>query len=199
MTRATRKQESSKCKWLPPEDAALTEIWADRRPLKVTISRLPGRSVRGAEHRATELGLPHRRLPRGVSDDRPAFVVLWAVLKAKRGTINELAARAHVSRPTVDAFIKHFRTEMHVCGWRDRSAIYKAGAGEDAPKPAKQTSKEKCARYWKKLKRERPDLAAVRIARSSFKRLEREGKVIRRDPAVLALFGPATRNDDRRA
>jgi len=193
------KRESSMLKWQTHEDAVLIEIWADAQPLKVNIGRLPGRTVRAAEAHAKDLQLPPRRLSSGISDDRPSFKLLWTHLRARRGTIPELAARCHLSRPTVDAFVKRFRSEMHVCGWRDRAAIYKAGAGIDVAKPARQTSREKCARYWKKLKRERPDLAARRIARARFKRLEREGKVMRRDPAVIALFGPATPDDDRRA
>ena len=202
VSKASFKHASSTLKWLPPDDEILREIWASRTPLKVTVARLPGRSVRSLERRAAELELPRRRQAVGTSDTRPAFVALWAQLKKKRGTRIELAGRAGVTPQTAAVFIKHFRAQMHVGGWRTSphgpaAPIYVSGAGEDVPRPPRQTRSEICSRWWKRTKREWPDVAAARIAKTTFKRLERQGKVIRRDPAVAALFGPAPASDDR--
>jgi hypothetical protein len=189
----TTRRGGSAMRWLEEEDEILREIWTLRTPLKVSAARLPGRSVRGMQMRADTLELPRRRQARGTSDTRPAFVALWKALK-KRGTRIQLAARAGVSNQTAGDFIKHFRSQMHIVDWyhpADGKAapIYKAGAGEDKPKPPNKPRAEIYSDYWKRMKRERPDLAAARIARATFRRLEREGKLMRRDPAAVALFG----------
>jgi hypothetical protein len=181
-------------KWLESEDEILREIWKLRAPLKVSIARLPGRSERGVQLRAAALKLPKRRQPRGVSETRPAFVALWAVLKKKRGTRIELAERAGLTRQTVGTFIRHFRSQIRISGWQPRkdgphAPIYAAGAGTDKPKPSRKPRNEICSDYWKRVKRERPDVAAARIARTAFRRQEREGKLMKRDPAAVALFG----------
>ncbi|MFP3564707.1 hypothetical protein [Paraburkholderia sp. SIMBA_030] len=191
-------------KWLEWEDEILREIWKLRTPLKISIARLPGRSERSVQMRADALRLPRRRQARGKSDTRPAFVALWAVIKKKRGTRIDLAARAGVSNQTAGAFIQHFRSQIRIVGWAPRkdgphAPIYAAGAGEDKPKPARKPRAEIYSDYWKRMKRERPDLAAARIARTTFKRLEREGKLARPDPLTVALFGLSPRAGDDRA
>ncbi|RKE35275.1 hypothetical protein B0G76_1336 [Paraburkholderia sp. BL23I1N1] len=194
MVDATRPGGSA-MRWSEDEDEILREIWTLRTPLKVSAARLPGRSVRGIQMRAETLELPRRRQARGTSDTRPAFVALWSALK-RRGTRIELATRAGVSNQTAGDFIKHFRAQMHIVDWYrpadgPTTPIYKAGAGVDKPKPPNKPRDKIYSDYWKRMKRERPDLAAARIARTTFKRLEREGKLMRRDPAAVALFGTA--------
>ncbi|KFX64248.1 hypothetical protein KBK24_0121670 [Burkholderia sp. K24] len=204
MTEEQRARCGRAMKWLESEDEILREIWKLRTPLKVTIARLPGRSERGVQMRADALGLPRRRQARGTSDTRPAFVALWAALKKKRGTRIELAARAGVSNQTAGTFIQHFRSQIRIVGWAPRkdgphAPIYAAGAGEDKAKPPRKPRAEVYSDYWKRMKRERPDLAAARIARTTFKRLEREGKLVRPDPLAAALFGTSARVGDDRA
>ena len=192
----TQRTSVSWPKWSPEEDAILLEIWKLSMPLKVTVARLPGRSARGLGARAKALELPARRLVKGTSDTRPAFVALWAALRKKRGTCVELAARVHVSRQTAGFFITHFRAQMHIAGWQRQengppAPIFAAGAGKDKPRPARKPRADVCRDYWARLKRDRPDAAAARIARTTFKQYERKGKLIRRDPAAIALFGAA--------
>lgn len=181
-------------RWQDWEDEILREIWTQRTPLKVSVARLPGRSVRGVQTRAAVLGLPRRRQARGTSETRPAFVRLRSELHKRRGTRMQLAARAGVTNQTAGEFIRHFRAQMHVVDWYQpadgRAApIFKAGAGIDRPPPPKKPRAKVYSDYWKRMKRDRPDMAAARIARATFRRQEREGKFLKRDPAAVALFG----------
>jgi hypothetical protein len=181
-------------KWPPEDEVRLAALWPTRTPLKVLVDEFPGRSVRGLQSKAMELGLPRRRIAKGISETRPAFVALWAELVKKRGTRMQLAARVGVSNQTAGDFIQYFRARMRIVGWHvpadgQPAPIFAAGAGVDKPKPAKKARAQIYSDYWKRMKRERPEQAAARIARANFLRLERQGKLMKRDPAAVAMFG----------
>lgn len=50
--------------WTPEEDAAVREGYAERRPAAAIAARLPGRSVRAVESRASRLGVRRPIAPR---------------------------------------------------------------------------------------------------------------------------------------
>ncbi|CAG9194148.1 conserved hypothetical protein [Paraburkholderia caribensis] len=184
--------------WTPEEDATLVRMWKEGKTAKQILKELPGRTEPALRKRRPRLGLARRRnLGSGVPV-RVSEVLIWKALRHRRGTRSEVAARAGVGRTAMSNFIKENRARIHIVDWK-RSAdgpyveVFAAGAGQDAPRPAAMSRSEIYARYWERLKRERPADAAFRVSRDNMRRLEREGKLIRRDPAAEALFGSAAR------
>lgn len=183
--------------WSPDDDATLTRLWLAGLPAKKIAEQLPGRSVGAIGNRRQTLALPRRS---GVGLDPRNTVEMqriWKVLKQRPGTRAALARRANVAHTTVSKFIKLFRGQFHVCRWTgtavngDLAQVLRAGPGVDAPKPPRMTASERSRRWWDKCKRERPLDAVRRLARDQALRQERTGKLVRRDIAAVALFGPA--------
>jgi len=154
-----------------------------------------------------EAGLEPRLVFGGGKPKRLTTPRIWKVLKRRPCTRAQMERLAKACKASVTAFIKENRAEIHVCGWTApddrgrRSEIFAAGAGDDVPKPARQPRAEVYRRWWQRLKRERPDVAGHRVARDNHRRLMQSGKLIRRDPAAIALFGnvgPAAREGNDR-
>ncbi|TAM50212.1 MAG: hypothetical protein EPN57_20545 [Paraburkholderia sp.] len=164
-------------------------------PTKKIVEQLPGRTYASIAKRRGKLNLP-KRSGAGVSPmERPEMQQLWKALKKHKATRAQLAKRADVVPATVSKFVKLFRSQFHVCGWvkadpnGDYAEVLKAGPGKDAPKPAPASASERCHQWWERCKRERPLDAGRRLARDAVRRREREGKLVRRDAAAVALFG----------
>lgn len=184
--------------WSPEEDATLTRMWKEGKTAKQILRALPDRTEPALRKRCAFLKLPKRRNPGSGAPIRSTAQPIWKALRQRPATRNELAARAGVGRHSVAVFVKENRALIHIVDWKRAVdgpyvEVFKAGAGTDAPKPAPMSITERNARWWKKLKRERPDVAGHRIARDNHRRLMREGKLVRRDPAAEALFGSAAR------
>lgn len=184
--------------WSEEEDATLTREWKKGKTVKQILKLLPLRTPNAVRQRRLTLNLPLRRNYGSGSPIRSTAAPLWAALKKRPGTRDELAARARVGDQAVTNFIRENRAAIHVCGWKRPNGgryveIFKAGAGVDVPKPPPLSRYETYSRWWKKLNRERPEVAGQRIARDNHRRLMRQGKLVRRDVAAQALFGDAPR------
>ncbi|MBR8234618.1 hypothetical protein K6W26_23070 [Burkholderia sp. AU42008] len=189
-----RKRTPRPGDWTPADDALFEQLWRAGEPLKKMADHFPGRSAHALSMHRCRLGLPCRGGPKAVAADHPVMQKIWKELKRRRATRMQLAERAGVALSTVVKFVQLYEGRIHVCGWTTggaRSEILKAGPGENVPKPAPKTRKERCADWWEKARRERPDYAGHRVARDRVLRLEREGKLVRRDVAAIALFGAA--------
>lgn len=181
--------------WSPEEDATLRRLWLAFVPTKKIVEQLPGRTYASIAKRRGKLNLP-RRSGAGVGPmDRPEMQKLWNALKKRKATRAQLAKRAAVGPATVSKFVKLFRSQFHVCGWAkadpngDYAEVLRVGPGQDVPRPTPASASERCHRWWERCKRERPLDAGRRLAKDAVRRREREGKLVRRDPAAVALFG----------
>ncbi|WP_137957493.1 hypothetical protein [Burkholderia sp. 4M9327F10] len=191
-----------RARWLPEDDALLTEIWKDPAPIKTQLDKFPGRTEAGLGARATVLKLPDRRMfantERGAAT---TFARLQQLLEAKPGTMDELAARAHVSKATVRRFIQTQRADIHILKFRPRgengyaAAVWTWGPGEDAQRPPPKAPKDCALAYYRRMRRD-PFFRAKCSARAHRRYETKKGTWVRRDPAAVALFGPATPNDD---
>ncbi|MDN7814897.1 hypothetical protein [Burkholderia vietnamiensis] len=180
--------------WTAADDALFERLWLAGEPLKKIADHFPSRSTHALSTRRYQLELPCRGGPKAIAADHPVMKKIWKTLKRRPATRAQLVARAGVSMSTVVKFVQLYDGQIHVCGWDERgpkSEILKAGPGENVPKPAAKSSKERCADWWQKARRERPDYAGRRVARDHVHRQERSGKLVRRDIAAIALFGPA--------
>ncbi|WP_224030310.1 hypothetical protein [Paraburkholderia caribensis] len=161
------------------------------------MRELPLRTESALRKRREILQLSVRRMYGTGIVIRGTTQTIWKALKGKPCTREELAARAGVCSQSVTAFIKENRSRIHVCTWRKPAGkyveVFKAGAGIDAPKPPPKPRSQTYADWWQRLKRDRPDVAGHRIARDNHRRDMRSGKLVRRDPAAVAIFGPAAR------
>lgn len=180
--------------WTPADDVLFEQLWFAGEPLKKIADRFPGRSTHALATRRYQLQLPCRGGPKAIAADHPVMKRIWKALKRRPATRAQLVERAGVAMSTVVKFVHLYEGKIHVCGWDYRgpkSEILKAGPGQDVPKPVAKSSKERCADWWQKARRERPDYAGHRVARDQVHRQERSGKLVRRDIAAIALFGPA--------
>jgi hypothetical protein len=184
--------------WTPEEDALLRKAWKKAAPLKTFTDQFSGRSANALVMRGIRLGLPDRRLKIPAKrTEQTIWPRIHAALKDRRSTVDELAALARCSKCTVRRFIKANRADMHIerflpaLGTRNVTAIWVWGAGKDAERPAPMTEAEQRARYKRKLERERPDALDRQRAKARLRAAKRDGRLVRRDPLVAALFGAA--------
>jgi hypothetical protein len=183
--------------WSAEEDAILTQRWNEGWTAKQILRELPLRTEPALRKRRDVLQLPVRRLFGSGIVIRATEKAIWAALRGKQSTRDELAARAGVCSQSISNFIKENRSQIHVSKWKRSPSgkyveVFKAGKGDDAPKPPPKPRAQTYADWWQRLKRERPDVAGHRIARDNHRRDMRAGKLIRRDPAAEAVFGPAS-------
>lgn len=180
--------------WTPDEDAILARGWKDGKTAKQILKELPLRTESALRKRRDILHLPVRRVYGSDTVMRATSLPIWKALRRRPSTRVELAARAAVGSQSISNFIKENRTQIHVSGWKVSAGgkyveVFKAGAGADAPKPPPKPRAQTYAEWWQRLKRERPDVAGHRIARDNHRRDVRQGRLVRRDPTVQALFG----------
>ncbi|POR54554.1 hypothetical protein B0G62_102162 [Paraburkholderia eburnea] len=182
--------------WTPAENALLRKVWKRSAPLKTVTHLFPSRSENAIVMHGIRLGLPDRR--RKMPGKRTAETIwprIEAALRVRPASLDELAALARCSNGTVRRFIKAKRTEVHIAkylraiGTRNVTALWAWGAGEDAPRPPRMTEAEQRARYKRKLERERPEELDRQRARARVRAARRDGRLVRRDPMVVALFG----------
>jgi hypothetical protein len=189
-------------RWSPEEDARLTEVWKDPAPIKTQLDKFPGRSERALADRAAALKLPDRRLfantARGAAT---TFARLQKLIEARPSTTDELAVRAHVSKKTAWRFVNAHRARMHISKYRPRAAngyaaaVWAWGAGEDAKPPRAKTPNEIALKYYRRIRRD-PIYKSKRQARGRIRYAIKTGRIVRRDPAALALFGTGPAADD---
>ncbi|WP_168793582.1 hypothetical protein [Paraburkholderia aromaticivorans] len=187
--------------WSPAEDALVCKMWRAGVPVKGMLKRLPLRTESAIRKRreklAAEAGLELRLVFGGAAPKRLTTPKIWKVLMRRPCTRAQIERLAKACKCSVTAFIKENRADIHVCGWTApddhgrRAEIFAAGAGADVLRPPRQSRAEIYQRWWQRLKRERPDVAGHRVARDNHRRLMQSGKLIRRDPAAIALFGDA--------
>lgn len=196
------KQRSGRAPdWSPAEDALVCKMWKAGVPVKGMLKRLPLRTESAVRKRKEKLrdeaGLEPRLTFGGAVPKRLTSPRIWAVLNRRPRTRAQIERLAKVSKCSITAFIKENRADIHVCGWTApddhgrRAEIFAAGPGEDVARPPRQSRAEIYQRWWQRLKRERPDVAGHRVARDNHRKLMQSGKLIRRDPAAVALFGNA--------
>ncbi|MDE1139567.1 hypothetical protein [Paraburkholderia tropica] len=185
-------------KWTEEEDALLRKVWGEPAPLKTVLDQFPLRSLAALVARGRDMKLPDRR--RAMPAERTkqtSWARLRAVLQSRRATIAQLAGLAICSQPTVRRFIRANRAEMRIARYLPPgedgrpTAVWAWGAGEDARRPAPKSANEIAARYYRKLKRERPEVLDKIRARARVRHADRVGRLVRRDPAVAAMFGSA--------
>ncbi|RQM48668.1 hypothetical protein EHZ19_10720 [Paraburkholderia bannensis] len=182
--------------WTPEENALLRKVWKRPEPLKTVTHLFSGRSANALVMHGTRLGLPDRR--RKMPGKRTAQTIwprIEAILRARSASVDELAALARCSNCTVRRFIKAKRANVHIEKYlaaietRNVLALWVWGGGEDAPRPPRMTEAEMKARYKLKLERERPEELDRQRAKARVRAARRNGRLVRRDPMVAALFG----------
>lgn len=184
--------------WTPEEDALLRKVWKKPEPLKTVTHLFSDRSANALVMHGIRLGLPDRRLKTPAKRTKQTiWPRIHEALKGRRATVEELAVLAGCSESAVRQFIKANRPNMHIARFkpaveaRNVTAIWVWGAGKDAERPAPLTEAEQKARYKRKLERERPDELDRQRAKARIRAAKREGRLVRRDPMVAALFGAA--------
>lgn len=194
-----KQPKTNRKPWAEEDDALLDDIWKDAAPLKTQVGRIPNRTEYAMIARAKELGLPDRRtFAYGERAETSTYARVRSEMKAKPGTIAELAARAKVSMKTVRAFIEKHRAEMHIHKFGDRGAggkypaIWAWGVGKDATPPKAEEPKVIAKRYYHRKRRD-PDFRERVAARGRLKYAIKTGKIVQRDPAAIALFGEPVR------
>ncbi|HEX7906842.1 MAG TPA: hypothetical protein VF534_01950 [Paraburkholderia sp.] len=192
--------------WSPEDDAILIKGREDGLTSKQIARLLHDCTEAMVKNRRAKLNLPVRVIHGSGIVMRSTTATIRKALERGPCTRAELRKRAGVSRQSVERFINEHRAEIHICRWGKKLAngsrpeVFKLGAGEDKPKPSPMSKSEIYKRWYEKQKRDRPDAVAARSARDRFHRREREGKVLRRDPAAVALFGaPALKADSAEA
>lgn len=187
--------------WTPEDDARLTAVWNDPAPIKTQLDKFPGRTEFALAARAGALELPDRRLMANNGRAAITFRRIQALIEADAGTIEELAARAFVSKATIRRFIEAHRADVHISTYRPRAAdgyspaVWTWGAGEDATRPPGKSPNEISLAYYRRIRRD-PFFRAKCSARARRRYETKKGRWVRRDPAAVALFGPATSADD---
>lgn len=184
-----------RARWLPEDDLRLTEVWKDPAALKTQIDKFPGRTELALIHRGAELKLPDRRLfANAARSVATTFARIEKLIKARPGSMEEIAVRANVSKATVRRFITANRGEMHILKYRPRAengyraAVWTWGPGKDAVRPKAKTPNEIALAYYRRNRRD-PVFKANRAARERLRHAVKTGQFVRRDPAAIALFG----------
>ncbi|WP_321814598.1 MULTISPECIES: hypothetical protein [unclassified Paraburkholderia] len=136
--------------WSEQERAALRVVYAGRKSIKAAArDLLPNRTYAAIKGEAYRLGIRVKH-----TTGRVGRSWVWASIEqslAKESlTVAQLAERAGASINSVTKAIERRRAEVHIGDWpRDpltgkRSAAWELGAGRDAPRPARKTSRESC-------------------------------------------------------
>lgn len=185
-------------KWTTDENARLRKVWGEPAPLKTVLDQFPLRSLAALIARGRDMKLPDRRRTMPAERTKQtSWARIRAVLQERRATIAELATLAACSQPTVRRFIKANREQMRICRYVPAgedgkpTAVWAWGAGKDAKNPGPTPANVIAARYYRKLKRERPEMLDQLRARARIRMATKAGKFVRRDPLVAALFGAA--------
>lgn len=185
-------------KWSPEEDALLRKVWDEPAALKTVVHLFPLRTEAALIARGRDLKLADRR--RALPAQRAAqgsHARIKAILETRRATTAELAMLAACSEPTVRRFIKAHRAEMRIGrfipsgGDGSPTAVWAWGPGRDAKRPTPKSTTELSARYYSKMKRERPEKLDQIRAHQRIRAATKAGTFIRRDPLVAAFFGAA--------
>jgi len=91
---------------------------------------------------------------------------------------------------------QHYPQHVHIGGYGERPAngywpkLWALGPGKDAPKPVSVPKAKREHDRWVRMKKEEPERIDIRYARERLRRAERNGKLIRRDPAASWIGGP---------
>lgn len=182
--------------WLDEDDVLLTLLWDDPAPLKTHLHRFPGRSYDSLIQRGKTLGLPDRRGMRLARSEATVGARIREQMELEPGTTAELAARAIASKRTVQNFMERHRAEIRIVDYRPRGisgpppAVFAWGAGDDVQRPAPQPATVAARKYYRKRRRD-PYLRELDAARQRIRYAERTGRLAKRDPAAVALFGDA--------
>lgn len=143
--------------WSPEEDAILIEIYANSRPVKHQINRLPGRSYPAAKARAERLKLEHKKpiTDGSLSWIKPAII---AALKTGPLSVASLERITGATRAGMKPVLRRWRgTEWYVAGW-ERAGTHgwlpqwALGNDLDAPKPQPKSMRQAC-REWRQRRR----------------------------------------------
>ncbi|MGK5049503.1 hypothetical protein ACQ4WP_26945 [Janthinobacterium sp. GB4P2] len=119
---------------------------------------------------------------------------ITAALRDQALTIRDLAARVFLEYEQTRRYVAHLHADgtVHIARWtvqtagrETRLAVYKLGAGRDAPRPARLTGTQRQANHILRI-RDDADLYDRHKARSRARKLKPA-----RDPMVSALFGAA--------
>ena len=181
--------------WPDEQIALLKQVWANPAPLKTQLHLFPGRTDGALKAMGAALNLPDRRLLNSQRADESSGARIKAAIQKRPGTYAELAARLSVSQATVRRFITKFRADVHIKRYRSRRgedgywpAVWAWGACEDAMWPERADPRD-CANRWYRKKSRDPEWVARNRARQQLYYAKRTGKLVRRDPAAIALFG----------
>ncbi|SDR18736.1 hypothetical protein SAMN05443245_3413 [Paraburkholderia fungorum] len=184
--------------WTPEADALLREVWAAPEALKTVLDRFPGRTEKALMTRGHELELPDRRIAMAAARaEQSTGARLKAAIALTPRTVDQMAAVAGTSTTTARRFVNRHRAEMHIKKFDVApddgyaAAMWIWGAGVDAKRRGAQSQPQISARYYRKLKRERPEVIDKIKAKNRIRYAEKVGKLVRRDPMTSALYGDA--------
>lgn len=181
--------------WSKEEIRVVTENYK-LRPLKEWAHLIPGRSAKAIYHIAQRFTANGDSLADSRKERRRHDVPIW---KAVHDTLshgcmsaNRVAALTGFSERTIRKYLReNIGVTVYVKDWllrRDTGkpdeALFALGnkANMRKPKPLKQAEVHR--RYRKRLKQERPDVAAARFKREQMQKIEKQGRLIRMDPAA---------------
>jgi len=109
------------------------------------------------------------------------------ILSRKEMSTSELCVLVHCTQRSAQELLANMRRKglVHRSGWRRQpdgiAALFKAGAGVDAPKPPRTTSLERVRKMRAKETQEEKEFRQARERAKSIKP--------RRDPMIAAFFG----------
>jgi hypothetical protein len=185
-------------KWTPEEDALLAELWNTPGPMKTHLDKFSDRSEHAVVSRAAEIGLG-KRPKRSITQSSATNAAIMRALAIGPMDAVEISAKSGVERNHVSRRLKsmHANAEVYIVKWERFSVmgrytrIWAIGSEKDAVKPTPPTQAVRERRRMKRMKLEDPERYEQRLARRRIQRADRAGTLIRRDPAVQALFGSA--------
>lgn len=183
--------------YTPAEDAILRKHWNTTAPIKEWLHLLPNRTYRAIVNHAKYLGLGPRS-----EFVYPCYSPTWVAMQRVMATnpnldsiqISEMTGASR--RAVMNALqAQHAAGAIHVSGYGPRPhsgyapKLWSLGTGKDAPRPKPLTANQRAKRAHRRLKLDRPDLLAKKSARAKLLYAQRNGKLIRRDPAAAWIQG----------
>ena len=187
--------------WSKEEIRVVTENYK-LRPLKEWAHLIPGRSSKAIYHIAQRFTAKGDSIADSRKERRRHEVPIWKAVHDTIGSgmlsANKIAELTGFSERAIRNYLRdNIGVTVYVKDWllrRDTGkpdeALFALGTKPNIRKPKPLKQSEIHRRYRKRLKQERPDVAAARFKREQMQKIEKQGRLIRMDPAAAWLVNP---------
>lgn len=187
------RNKDDRMPWTEAETQILKEHWYGRQSIKHWADKLPGRTIEGIRSYAKRINLGVRR--------RPCISEVWKDVKAvlsdgrKRSVAQLVAETGWEDRGIRRQIREHIGEEIYISQWLSKTetgtqptALFSLGKKKNAAKP-KPVPMKVCQRnYIKRIKKEKPEVFAKKLAKDKFRKAEKRGMLIRPDEAASWMF-----------